>query len=177
MIAAIISALIFLSYLVIVVRYCRGVPPSLSMTYYILGLSRDPQDQSFRRLRASVFTFVLWAMALLLIAPMMDATPERWQFLSFLCLASICFVGAAPEFLEQSVSRFHIASALVAAAAGVSWAVVAGGRAGVVGLFSSAVICLALSLASRTLKESRVWWLELVAFGTVYITMFWMILL
>lgn len=173
MVAAIISFIVFIAYLVCAVRYNKAVPSSLSVTYYILGASRDQEyPEGFNRLRASIFTFVLWAMLLLLIFPMMDMTPDNLRFLAFLCLASIGFVGAAPEFYDLDVFRIHTSSAVISAAAGIAWALSAGARAGIIGLLLAAAISLALALASRTLMSSRTFWLEMTAFGTVYFTLF-----
>lgn len=175
MIAAIISFIIFIAYLVCTVRYNKAVPSSLSVTYYILGASRDQKyPEGFNRLRASIFTFVLWEMLLLLIVPMMDMTPDNLRFLAFLCLAAIGFVGAAPEFYDLNVYRIHASSAVISATAGIAWALAAGARAGMVGLTLAAAISLSLALASRTLVSSRTFWLEMVAFGTVYFTIFLM---
>lgn len=167
----ILSLLIFIVYLVLVIRYAGAVPESLSETYYLLGnkyykLHSDPSGMSFRRLRASIFTGVMWAIALLLMIPLLEITPELGKPLVFLALGSIMIVGAAPQFHDEMEGKVHTTAAYVAAVLGIAWAALF--AKGLICLLAWTSVCLTTSLATGTIKGSRIFWLEMVAFGTVY---------
>lgn len=161
MILTIISLLIFVVYLFFAIkRY--GIPTSLSETYYLLG------GEPFNRLKASIFTFMMWAISFTLLPAMLDITPEDRQFLIFLALGAICFVGTAPNFKETFEGKVHTTSAVFAAFFGLSWALAMPHGFICVGLSLLAVLVGAL--ATATIKDSRTFWLEMVAFASVYMT-------
>lgn len=169
MILTIISLLIFVVYLFFAIkRY--GIPTSLSETYYLLG------GEPFNRLKASIFTFALWAMAIILLPVMIDVTPDQWRFLAFLALAGICFVGAAPEFMDEFEGKVHTISAITAACFGLLWALAVCKQTGLISLGVSAFAVLVAALMTDTFKSSRTFWLEMIAFGTVYLSTMLMLL-
>lgn len=166
MILTIISLLIFVVYLFFAIkRY--GIPTSLSETYYLLG------GEPFNRLKASIFTFMMWAIAFTLLPTMLDVTPENFKFLAFLALAAICFVGAAPEFKKQYEGSVHTTTAVIAAVFGLSWSMLV--AHGYVPLIASLVFSLSAGFATATLKYGLTFWMELVAFNTVYFSLIFMI--
>lgn len=84
----IISFLIITSYVGVMI-YRKGIPYSISDTYYSLE-------------HKVWFGFSMIATALLLMPSILDRTPENFQFLAFLMCAGICFVGVAPNFKGES---------------------------------------------------------------------------
>lgn len=169
MILTIISLLIFVVYLFFAIkRY--GIPTSLSETYYLLG------GEPFNRLKASIFTFMMWAIAFTLLPTMLDITPESLQFLAFLALTGICFVGAAPQFKEKSEGKVHTISAIIAACFGLLWALAVCKQTGLISFGVSAFAVLVAALMTDTFKSSRTFWLEMIAFGTVYLSTMLMLL-
>lgn len=167
-----ISFFIFIVYLVLVLRYIGDIPRSLSETYYYLGSQYYPHsgwEEKFNRLRASIFTAMMWGIAFTLLPVMFEATPEGQQFLAFLALASICFVGAAPEFKNKYEGRVHTTAAVIAAVFGLVWSVFV--THGYIPLIASLVFSLAAGFATATLKYGLTFWLELVAFNAVYFSL------
>ena len=167
----IISLLIFVLYLFFTIRYVGHIPESLSETYYLLGDKYyksfpDPSEMSFHRLRASIFTAMMWAIALLLMIPLLELTPEPGKPLVFLSLASIMLVGAAPQFHDEMEGRVHTISAYSAAVLGILWSVIF--AHGIYCLAYFVAVCLIASLITGTVKSCRTYWLEMIAFGTVY---------
>lgn len=159
----IISLLIFVLYLVYTIkRY--GIQPSLSETYYLLGKTPD----GFNKLKASIFTVMMWAISFTLLPAMLDITPDGFKFLMFLALASICFVGTAPNFKEEFEGKVHSVSAILAACFGILWAVLM--PHGFLGLGLAMLGVLAGAKVTGTMKGSRIFWLEMIAFATVYLT-------
>lgn len=160
MITTILSLSIFILYLVFVLRYIKGIPPkSLSETFYLL-----PEG-----IKQYLFTAMMWAIAFLLIIPMMDITPAPRQFLVFFLLGSIILVGSAPMFKSDFEGKVHTVGACIAALFGILWSLLcteAGPYVLVVSLFGALIIALLSGSAVR----SRIFWLEMVAFSTVYLS-------
>ena len=149
---AFISLAIFLAYVTYALLKIRCIPASLSDTYYLLG-------------NTPLFTVALFAMALTILPPILSVTAESWQAVAFFCPAAIAFVGAAPQFKGVD-SAVHKISALVSAACGILWALLLSGAWWTVP--SSVAIVAGLAYLTKTLQSSKVWWLEMVAFISVY---------
>lgn len=162
MIATIISLLIFCTYLGISIKITGHIPESLSSTFYYLG------GEPFDRLKASAFTVSMWVISILLLMPMLDITVTLWQFLCFLSLGGICFVGAAPEFREEYEGRIHSISAIISAATSITWVLISNVRIGVACIGSCVAVCLFIAVKTKTVKTSYTFWLEMVAFYSVY---------
>lgn len=163
MVLTLLSLFIFALYLALSIE-SYGIPPSLSETYYLLG--RTPFG--FNKLKASIFTFMMWAISFTLLPAMLDLTPDSFKFLMFLALASICFVGAAPNFKDPDEGKVHSTSAILAACFGILWSVLM--PFGFIGLGLAIFGVLVGALATDTIKDSRIFWLEMIAFGCVYLT-------
>ena len=67
--------------------------------------------------------FLLSLAALTMLLPMLDCTPDNWQFLAFFACASLVFVATAPSYLEKFEGRVHSISAILCAACAIAWAV------------------------------------------------------
>ena len=98
--------------------------------------------------------------ALMMLPPMLDCTPDNWQFLAFFACASLVFVATAPSYLEKFEGRAHSISAILCAACAIAWA------AAVVPV---ALVGCALLIVAAFDKKHRLLWLELSAFSTAYI--------
>ena len=98
--------------------------------------------------------------ALMMLPPMLDCTPDNWQFLAFIACASLVFVATAPSYLEKFEGRVHSISAILCAACAIAWA------AAVVPV---ALVGCALLIVAAFDKKHRLLWLELSAFSTAYI--------
>jgi hypothetical protein len=97
MIATLISLVIIAVYLGWYLK-SYGVPESISQTVFKL-----PHE--------IIFTLVMWAVAGLNIAQMLERCSDETQFLAFLTMAGILFVGAAP-LGKDCDERVHIGGAL-----------------------------------------------------------------
>ena len=98
--------------------------------------------------------------ALMMLPPMLDCTPDNWQFLAFIACASLVFVATAPSYLEKFEGRVHSISAILCAACAIAWAAV---------VVPVALIGCALLIVAAFDKTHRLLWLELSAFSTAYI--------
>lgn len=156
MVLVIISLLIFVIYLMFSLRYIGYVPASLSETFYLIGKAKH------------CFTAMMFSIAVTLLPAMLNSTPESRQFLAFLALSAICFVGAAPNFRDEFEGKVHKASAVIAATCGLLWVVFATDAWPMIIL--SAFCVLVAAFRTNTARTSRVFWLEMIAFGSVYLS-------
>lgn len=139
------------------------VPTSLSTTYYSL-----PTKWRW------VFTLFMWAIAILLMPAWIEVANsfgdwrDNFKFLAFLTCALICFVGAAPNFRAfEMESKVHTISATASAVTALIWCFVCCWQIMYVPI-AAAVLCLVVGLSTKTLKDCKVYWLELMAFGATY---------
>ena len=160
MILTLLSLSIFLLYLAIVLRYINHVPQSLSETFYLIG------DQP----KCYLFTATLWVMVFTLMPPLLDITADNWDFLAFLALTGIGFVGAAPFFHDSGEGTVHTVAAIIAAVFGLAWCAAA------LKWWSAATIGVSLAgctfgaYKTKTIRSGRTFWLEMVAFASVYLS-------
>lgn len=150
-------------YLFFVLRHIGHVPASLSETYYLI----QPNG--------CLFTAMMWTISFCLLPAMLDLTPDSLQFLAFLALAAICFVGTAPNFRQAFEGKVHTRAAWVAAIFGILWSLTATSEGSVM-LVVSLMACLIIGGNTKTLKTCKVFWAEMVAFGTVYLSTLFMLL-
>lgn len=148
---AIISAIVFALYLIAMAKL-HGIQPSISDNYYV---SRHPWT----------FTLVMWLVAFTMMPAMIEATTEAWQFTAFLSCAGIAFVGAAAAYRQQLTNTVHIAGAATAGLMAIVWAYTICPP-----LPSVAIIAAVYILLSR--QRHMVYWLEVTAFATTYLTLF-----
>lgn len=144
----IIMSLVFWGYVAyIVVKF--GFLPSLSDSYYHLSV----------KTRDVIFTLVLWCTGIM-------AMILGQSGLMFFAGAGICFVGAAPQFLEKFVKPIHIAGAFCS------------------GLFSQlyilintsfwwiSIIFIFIGLIFLLMRiKNLVWWIEMLCFASTFLTL------
>lgn len=139
------------------------VPTSLSTTYYSL-----PTKWRW------VFTLFMWAIAILLMPAWIEVANsfgdwrDNFKFLAFLACGLICFVGAAPNFRAfEMESKVHTISATASAVTALIWCFVCCWQIMYVPI-AAAALCWVIGLSTKTLKDCKVYWLELMAFGATY---------
>ena len=96
----IVSALCVAAYTAAVCVKCKGVPYSISETFY--------------RLEHKLwFGATMFLTAGLLMPAILEVTPESYQFTAFLACAGMMLVGAAPNFREGIERPIHVAGAIL----------------------------------------------------------------
>ena len=127
----------------------RGVPESLSATYYSLG------DKGW------IFQTVMALIAACLMPAWMEASEEGYECLPFLGCSSLLFVAAAPCFRMELEGRVHYAAAVVCCASVFLWQILEG-------LWDVTLwfvwVCGMLALSDRS---KWCWWLEVAAVGSL----------
>ena len=98
---------IILAYLGITVIEFKKIPISISNTYYLW------KERGFEFL----FTFVMWTVGLLILVYWVSVAEDyRCQFLSFVSVSGMCFVGAACAYKKTLTDEVHYTSAGIWAA-------------------------------------------------------------
>lgn len=156
MLLTLISLAIFLLYLALALRHIGHVPQSLSETFYLIG----GQPKCY------LFTAALWTMMFTLMPALLEMTAERWDWLVFLALAGIGFVGSAPFFHDSAEGKVHTAAAIAAAVFGVAWTLTTAYWYAALAL--TFCICMLGIAATDSWRSARTFWLEMLAFGAVY---------
>ena len=144
-VATVTSAFIISVYLFAFIS-CKGIPASISATYY---------DNE----KPWLFSAVLTAAASLALVPLLNHTPESYQFLGFFIVAGIFFVAASPAFKDDFVGNVHTGSAIVLGVSAVAWIALS------IGVPWLSIICLAIGLFNL---RNIVFWLEVGILAEVY---------
>lgn len=164
LIITIVSFLIFIIYLISTICVFKTVPKSLSETYYMY--------QNKKKGLEWLFPFLILIMVATLMPSWIELSEgSNWQFLSFLCPASLLFVGAAPAFRSCDIeSKVHTYAATLSAIFGLLWIILFISY-GIWIILGSVLVILVLSLSTKTLKSSFTFWIEMIAFLAVYISL------
>jgi len=79
----------------------RRIPESISQTVFLL-----PRKGQW------VFTIVMWLVGFLLLPVLLEKVSEQTQFLAFLMVAGIGFVGAAPLVAKEKNTIHYVFAAI-----------------------------------------------------------------
>lgn len=88
------------TYLIVTVA-TFGFPKSISETHYLW------KSKGWDYL----FTFVMWFTGVPILIYWVSVSPDKYQFIPFLSISGMCFVGAACAFRETLTATVHYASA------------------------------------------------------------------
>lgn len=146
-----------------------GIPVSLSDTFYLLN--------GVKKGLGFLFTAMMVSMAFCLMPGWLEITEtitswsKNFTALPFLAAAGIAFVGAAPAFRKNEVEKIvHGISAYLAAAFSILWICIVCYEVALIVLPISVFVIVALGLSTKTLKSSKIYWLEMLAFLATFAT-------
>ncbi|MDE6468049.1 MAG: hypothetical protein K2L28_04030 [Muribaculaceae bacterium] len=108
-----VSCLIMTLYLTAYIN-TLGVPASISATYY-------------KTEKKWVFPTAISLTGLSALVPLMNNTPENYQFVAFFIVAATLFVASAPAFREEMVGRIHATAAAVLGICALAWLILTTG--------------------------------------------------
>ena len=102
----VIAIIILLGYTIAICIKGGGVPSSLSASVFNL-----PKNQRW------IWTVVLYAVVFLCVPTYLDKVGENTQFLAFIAIAALAFVGAAPLVADKTdlAYKVHCVAAVVCA--------------------------------------------------------------
>ena len=109
--------------------------------------------------------------AFLIIPSMIQAgVGNKLQFLGFFAPAYLIGVAHTPNWeTDASEHKLHMIFAVLCAVAGICWSIFVAHTWCI--LLFNIIIVLIASLLSKTFKDSKVFWGELIAFNTVYMSL------
>lgn len=146
-----------------------GIPVSLSDSFYLLN--------GVKKGLGFIFTAMMVSMAFCLMPGWLEITEsitswsKNFTALPFLAAAGIAFVGAAPAFRKNEVEKLvHGISAYLAAAFSILWICIVCYEVALIVLPISVFVIIALGLSTKTLKSSKIYWLEMLAFLATFAT-------
>lgn len=157
----IISFIIYLIYnIVIIILF--GIPNSLSRTYYLF--------QGIKKWQRILFPLVIYLMMIFLMPSWLDiSSGNNLQFMVFFATGGILLTGSAPAFEENEfVDNVHTYSAIFSAVFSLLWIIFATHLWYTIILWL--IIILIISIITKTLKTSYIYWLETVTFMSTYTT-------
>lgn len=96
----IISALLIATYTAAVCIKCKGIPYSISETYYKIS-------------HKFLFGATMVLTACLLMPAILEVTPDSYQFTAFLACVGLIMVGVAPNFREGIEKKIHTSGAVL----------------------------------------------------------------
>ncbi len=153
-ICTIISVCIITAYLLFVSLW-MGIPPSISETYY-------------HRLSKWLFPICLVSAGAFATVPLLNNTPEDYQFVAFFIIASILFVAAAPAFKEEFEGKVHYGAAVMLGLSALEWMILTTGMPW---------IALAITLCCGVCDRKRfLFWFEVGLLYNLYASLLYTLL-
>ena len=146
---AVVITLIILTYLCFSVWVSKGIPISISNTYYLLGN------------KGWIFQVFLCLLAVLLYIVWFPLVSEYYQYFPFLCCSSLLFVASAPCFKEELQGNVHYSSAIISCVCDVLWQVLEG-------LWDVTLWFGVIGFMLTLMNKSKwCWWLECSVIGSL----------
>lgn len=162
----ILSILVIAAYTTAVCIKQKGVPASISATFYKLS-------------HKHWFMATMWLTAGLLMPTILEVSKPNTEFLAFLALVGMFLVGAAPNFREESEGKVHTAGAILCIAGSQVW--VACNSAWCLFVWAAYLIYTAVhmlagkktdSVVTDFLNTKPMFWVEIAALAATYISLF-----
>lgn len=139
-----------------------GVPKSLSMTYYLFKERKNTLK--------ILFPAMIAMLCLLLIPCWLELSEgSNFQFLSFLAPAALMFVGFTPAFNDADMYKtIHNIAAYTCAVFALLWIILVTPYWYVILIVLG--VMAAISIVTKTWKTCYIYWLEMVAFVSLFIS-------
>lgn len=164
MVLVVISFLVIATYTVAVCVKQKGVPYSISATFYKLE-------------HPYWFMAAMWLTAGALMPAILEASRPDTEWMAFAACAGMFLVGAAPHFKEETEGKVHTAGAVLCLAGSQLW--VAFNNLWVLLVWLAWLIYTAAymfrhvsdSIVSDFLRTRPMFWMEMASLSTVYLAM------
>lgn len=142
------NILLIVSYMVLSVWVTKGIPISLSATYYTLGGW------------GWLFQMVLFSVGIGIFPVWLELT--EYQFLSFLTCGGLLFVASAPFYRLPLQGAVHYSSAVVCCVSAVLWQVLDG-------LWDITLLWFGFGgLLALQWRGQYMWWIEVAVMGSLF---------
>ena len=161
----VIAIIILLGYTIALCVRRGGVPSSLSASVFDL-----PKSQRW------IWTVVLYAVCFCVLVPFgtggvsfLDKVSENTQFLAFIAIAALAFVGAAPLVTDKTdlAYKVHCVAAVVCAVC--SQLVLVFNQPWLLFCWFPFVVAFVYMWAAHFAWRTKTFWAEMVCFGSTFI--------
>ena len=167
-ILTIVSVLLIAAYTAAVCIKGKGIPASISTTFYSLA-------------HPLWFSITMVGTAFLLMPAILEVTPESYQFVAFLACFGLIMVGAAPHFKEDFEKKIHTAGALLCIVLSQVWVLLS--CPWWLFVWAAYILYTAVCMKKRwsgSFKESflltkPMFWVEIAALTSIYMSLFTLI--
>lgn len=139
-------------YMVYAVCAKRGVPESLSATYY------DLKEEGW------LFQMVVITCGMALMPVWLTVSEESYRYLAFLACAGLIFTGFAPAFRLRLDGMVHYGAAIVCCVSAVSWVIA-------MGMYPIVLYWAFAGWLSYLRLGNFMWWLEVAVMGSVFMAL------
>ena len=162
----ILSILVIAAYTAAVCIKQKGVPASISATFYRLE-------------HKYWFMATMWLTAGLLMPAILEVSKPNTEFLAFIALVGMFLVGAAPNFKEETEGKVHTSGAILCIVGSQIW--VACNLAWCLFVWAAYLIYTAVhmlagyktdSVVTDFLNTKPMFWVEVAALLATYIGLF-----
>lgn len=161
-----VSLFLITAYTTAVCVKCKGVPYSISETFY--------------RLEHKLwFGATMFLTAGLLMPAILEVTPESYQFTAFLACGGMFLIGVAPNFREGIERPIHIAGAILCLVFSQVWVALTCPWFLMVWIVYViyTVVMMARHVTDRTLSDflrtKPMFWVEVTALVVAYMVLLW----
>ena len=153
----IVSVVVFVAYIVAILFLNKGIPPSISESFYIL-------DNKKKNL-GYLFTLWCFGIGVSVMAVIFEVTEGEWfQFLGLFCGGGLGFVGAAPLFKAHE-KTIHFVGATVCAVSAFLIMVL-------LGYWLIPVMAMVTAFAIYARNGNLTFWGEIALFVGMFVTLF-----
>jgi hypothetical protein len=153
----IISFILFAAYIALIISANRGIPASVSDSFYILNNRKKDAGYIF-----TAWCFIIGISVMGIIFTLSEG--EWFQFLGLFAGGGLCFTGTAPLFKGHE-RIIHYTSAGICALAAVLWVIFAG-----CGLIPPAFALAAIPIIRKC--GNPMFWAEMALFAGTYAALF-----
>ena len=161
-----VSLLLITAYTTAVCVKCKGVPYSISETFY--------------RLEHKLwFGATMFLTAGLLMPAILEVTPESYQFTAFLACGGMFLIGVAPNFREGIERPIHVAGAILCLVFSQVWVALTCPWFLMVWIVYViyTVVMMARHVTDRVLSDflrtKPMFWVEVTALVVTYMVLIW----
>ena len=161
----VMSIFIMAAYVAGVCIEIKGVPPSISATFFKLK-------------HRFWFTATMWSVSLLLVYPIIMVSKPHTTIAAIIAMVGLFLVGAAPNFTDKHQRKIHISGATSSLIGSQIWV---GLNLPLLLLAWSAYILYTIiamsvqkqgSFTVRFLRTNPLFWIEILSLSTTYATIF-----
>lgn len=143
----------------------KGIPDSISATFYKLE-------------HKGWFGFTMFTTAILLIPSILEITPSKYQFVPFLACAGLLFIGSAPNFKKGIEEKIHKTGCYISVIFSQMWVALINHLLLVIWSVYLAYTIVYMkknwdgSIISTFISSNPVFWIEIFAFSSTYLCCF-----